>query len=59
MHVRHGGEVLQTVQLEQGCFSCAAGGDDGGLLFMMTAQWPEVMDPASGNTGRVVGLRVK
>lgn len=59
VRVRQGGAVLDVVQLEQGCFSCAAGGGDGGLLFMMTAQWPEVMDPAAEHTGRVVGLRVK
>lgn len=59
VRVRQGGAVLQTVQLEQGCFSCAAGGTDGGLLFMLTAQWPEVMDPAAEHTGRVMGVRVK
>lgn len=59
VRVDRGGTVRDTVQLEQGCFSCAAGGDDGGLLFIMTAQWPQVMDPAAGNTGRILGLRVK
>ena len=59
VRVRQGGEVMQTIQLEQGCFSCAAGGDDGGLLFMMTAPWPEAMDPAAEHAGRVLGLRVK
>ncbi|WP_461170916.1 SMP-30/gluconolactonase/LRE family protein [Arthrobacter sp. Z1-15] len=59
VRIRQGGEVLETVQLEHGCFSCAAGGDDGGLLFMMTAQWPEAMDPGADHTGRVMGLRVK
>ena len=59
VRVAQGGSVLQTISLEQGCFSCAAGGDDGGLLFMMTARWPEVMDPAAEHTGRVMGLRVK
>ena len=58
VRIRRGGAVLETVHLEQGCFSCATGGRDGGLLFMMTAQWPEAMDPAAGNTGRVLGLRV-
>ncbi|WAP50512.1 SMP-30/gluconolactonase/LRE family protein [Arthrobacter sp. ATA002] len=59
VRIRQGGEVLETVQLDQGCFSCAAGGDDGGLLFMMTAQWPDVLDPTADSTGRVMGLRVK
>lgn len=59
VRIRPGGDVVESVQLEQGCFSCAVGGDDGGLLFMMTAQWPEAMDPMAGNTGRVLGLRVR
>ncbi|MCQ1956780.1 SMP-30/gluconolactonase/LRE family protein [Arthrobacter sp. zg-Y826] len=59
VRVREGGTVLETVQLDQGCFSCAIGGNDGGLLFMLTAQWPEVMDPATPGTGQVLGLRVR
>ncbi|KAD3632985.1 SMP-30/gluconolactonase/LRE family protein [Arthrobacter yangruifuii] len=59
VRVREGGSVLQTVQLDQGCFSCATGGSDGGLLFMMTARWPEAMDPAAPGSGRVLGLRVR
>lgn len=59
VRVQEGGEVLQTVQLEDGCFSCAAGGDDGGLLFMMTAQWPQAMDPGWEKTGRVMVQRVR
>ncbi|MCC9145268.1 MULTISPECIES: SMP-30/gluconolactonase/LRE family protein [unclassified Arthrobacter] len=59
VHVREGGTVLDTVQLDRGCFSCATGGEDGGLLFMMAAQWPEVLDPEAGNTGQVLGLRVR
>ncbi|MCC9177816.1 SMP-30/gluconolactonase/LRE family protein [Arthrobacter sp. zg-Y750] len=59
VRIQAGGNVVETVQLEQGCFSCATGGQDGGLLFMMTAQWPEAMDPAAGKTGQVMGLRVR
>lgn len=59
VRVAQGGSVLETVRLDQGCFSCAAGGEDSGLLFMLTAQWPDVMDPAAEHTGRVMGLRVK
>ena len=59
VRIQQGGLVLETVNLGQGCFSCAAGGTDGGLLFMMTAQWPQVMDPQAEHTGRVMGVRVK
>lgn len=59
VRVQEGGTVLETVELDDGCFSCAAGGDDGGLLFMMTAQWPQVMDPGWEKTGRVMVQRVR
>ena len=59
VRIQEGGQVLQTVQLDDGCFSCAAGGDDGGLLFMMTAQWPQAMDPGWEKTGRVMVQRVR
>lgn len=59
VHIQRGGAVLDTVQLDDACFSCVAGGADGGLLFMLTAQWPEVMDPAWEKTGKVMVQRVK
>jgi sugar lactone lactonase YvrE len=37
--VRDGGEVLERVQLDQPCFACMLGGDDGKTLFMLTADW--------------------
>ena len=37
--VREGGEVLQTIELDRGCFACMLGGDDGRTLFMLTAEW--------------------
>ena len=39
VRVREGGEVLQTVDLDRGCFSCALGGTDRTTLFMMATQW--------------------
>jgi sugar lactone lactonase YvrE len=39
VRVREGGEVLQTVQLDRGCFSCALGGADRRTLFMIAMQW--------------------
>ena len=39
VRVREGGEVLQTVDLDRGCFACMLGGVDGRTLFMMTAEW--------------------
>jgi len=39
VRVREGGQVLQTVHLDRGCFSCALGGTDRTTLFMMATQW--------------------
>ena len=39
MRVREGGEVLQTVDLDRGCFACALGGTDRSTLFMMATEW--------------------
>ena len=39
VRVREGGEVLQAIELDRGCFACMLGGDNGKTLFMMAAQW--------------------
>jgi sugar lactone lactonase YvrE len=39
VRVREGGEVLQKVELDRGCFACMLGGDDGTTLFMLAAEW--------------------
>src|SRR3954451_7765979 len=52
VRVREGGEVLDTVQLDRGCFACMLGGDDGRDLFILAAEWlgaERMFDgPASG-----------
>ena len=52
VRVGEGGEVLQTVELDRGCFACALGGADRRTLFMMATEWrgPEHMlqDPRTG-----------
>lgn len=44
--VHAGGEVLQTVELDRGCFACMLGGADNKTLFMTAAEWhgPASMD---------------
>src|SRR5579862_2593405 len=39
------GEVLQTIELDRGCFACILGGQDGRTLFMVAQEWggPENM----------------
>ncbi len=56
VRVHEGGEVLQTVDLDRGCFACMLGGDAGDTLFVMAADWrgPTSMD--DGRTGIVVAV---
>jgi sugar lactone lactonase YvrE len=55
VRVREGGEVLQTIELDRGCFACALGGADRKTLFMMATRWngPENMF-AEPRTGQVL-----
>ncbi len=39
VRVREGGDVLQRVELDRGCFACALGGPDGTTLYMTAATW--------------------
>ncbi|HEX5148865.1 MAG TPA: SMP-30/gluconolactonase/LRE family protein [Candidatus Limnocylindrales bacterium] len=39
VRVREGGEVLQSIDLDHGCFACMLGGAEGTTLFMLTAEW--------------------
>jgi sugar lactone lactonase YvrE len=39
VRVREGGGVLQKIQLDRGCFSCALGGTNRTTLFMVATQW--------------------
>ena len=45
VRVREGGEVLETISLDRGCFACMLGGPDGRTLFMVAREWrgPESM----------------
>lgn len=55
VRVREGGEVLQTIHLDRGCFACMLGGVDGRTLFLVTREWrgPESMADRS-RTGQVL-----
>jgi len=52
VRVREGGGLLQTIELDRGCFACALGGPDGRTLFMMggprTGQVVTAEAPAPG-----------
>src|SRR5262245_55616660 len=55
VRVREGGQVLQTIELDRGCFACALGGPDRKTLFMMATRWngPRSMF-AEPRTGQVL-----
>jgi sugar lactone lactonase YvrE len=55
VRVAEGGEVLQTVELDRGCFACMLGGPDGRTLFMVAREWsgPEGM-AGEERSGRVL-----
>jgi len=57
VRVREGGEVLQTVDLDRGCFACMLGGPGGRTLFMVAAQWrgmDQMAEVAKERTGQVL-----
>jgi sugar lactone lactonase YvrE len=39
VRVREGGDVLQTIDLDRGCFACTLGGPDNTTLFLMANEW--------------------
>ena len=39
VRVRAGGDILETIALDRGCFACALGGRDGSTLFMVAQEW--------------------
>ncbi len=53
--VREGGAVLQTIDLDRGCFACMLGGPDRRTLFIVTNDWRGPEATASGPpAGQVV-----
>ena len=55
VRVREGGEVLDTVTCDRGCFACMLGGVDGSTLFIVAQEWggPESRRPGA-RTGQVL-----
>jgi sugar lactone lactonase YvrE len=55
VRVREGGEVLQTIELDRGCFACMLGGADGRTLFMVAREWGGPESTADGGrTGQIL-----
>jgi sugar lactone lactonase YvrE len=58
VRVREGGEVLNTIELDRGCFACALGGGDRRTLFMMATEWNGPANMFDGpRTGQVLTVR--
>jgi sugar lactone lactonase YvrE len=55
VRVREGGEVLQTIDLDRGCFACMLGGANKRTLFMIATEWGGPTGMAGGaRTGQVL-----
>jgi sugar lactone lactonase YvrE len=55
VRVRKGGEVLQTIDLDRGCFACALGGADRKTLFMIATEWRGLAHMTDGpRTGQIL-----
>ena len=57
VRVREGGEVLQTVSVDRGCFACMLGGVDKRTLFIVATEWrgmEKIAEVAQARTGRVL-----
>jgi len=58
VRIREGGEVLETVNVDRGCFACMLGGLDRRTLFIMAAEWRGITQMAdSGPTGQVLTVK--
>jgi sugar lactone lactonase YvrE len=57
IRVREGGEVLETIDLDRGCFACCLGGPDLRTLFLVATEWkgPEQMRDGV-RTGQVLAV---
>jgi sugar lactone lactonase YvrE len=57
VRVREGGEMLQTIDLDRGCFACMLGGADRRTLFLMAAEYPPTSwGPEAARTGQVLTI---
>jgi sugar lactone lactonase YvrE len=55
VRVREGGEVLQTINLDRGCFACMLGDVDRKTLFLVATEWRGTEHMANGaRTGQIL-----
>jgi sugar lactone lactonase YvrE len=57
VRVREGGEVMQSIELDRGCFACMLGGPENRTLFMLAREWSGPASAADGSrTGQVLAV---
>jgi sugar lactone lactonase YvrE len=54
VRIREGGEVLQTIDFDRGCFACMLGGADRRTLFVVAREWHGVDVGKGMGTGQVL-----
>lgn len=57
VRVREGGDVLQTVHADRGCFACMLGGPDRRTLFIVATEWrgmEKIAEVAQARTGKLL-----
>jgi sugar lactone lactonase YvrE len=56
VRVREGGDVLQVIDLDRGCFACILGGADRRTLFITANEWAGTGDMRGARNGQVVAV---
>jgi sugar lactone lactonase YvrE len=59
VRVRQGGEVVQRIGTEQGCFACTLGGEDGRTLFLLTGAFVRPAENLRNRPGRIEMVQVE
>jgi sugar lactone lactonase YvrE len=58
VRVLEGGQIVQTVALDRGCFACMLGGTERKTLFMLAAEYPPASwGPDAPRTGQVLTIQ--
>jgi sugar lactone lactonase YvrE len=58
VRVREGGQIVQTVELDRGCFACMLGGTERKTLFLLAAEYPPASwGPDAPRTGQVLTMQ--
>jgi sugar lactone lactonase YvrE len=61
VRVREGGDVVQSIKVDRGCFACMLGGPHRKTLFIVATEWhgmEKIPEVAGARTGRVLTFQV-